>query len=158
MDVGRDLGLLHGVFSVLPRGVAELTPLLSPRFNAGLRPPFSLGMSSDIRPFVHRLSSGMARRSAAAAGEGWRGVVGAGDLFALSMFSKWLRREDTGFCSPVRLLSPMERPTHDGRAIGALVGGTLHGESLLVNRHRGLLYRYSSTAERPFPLSAGGIL
>ena len=94
MDVGLGFGLLHGMRTVFPRGVTVPAPLKSATLGAA-RPICSLGMSSEMRPSVLLLSSG-ARRSAAA-GERFRGVAGADDLFVLSMFSNWARREDTGF-------------------------------------------------------------
>jgi hypothetical protein len=96
IEIGRGLELLHGVRMTLPRGVMEPLPVLSDKLGVELRPPFSLGMSNDMRPSV--LFSSGARRPL---GEACEGVAGAGVLFALSMFSKWLRREDTGFCSAV---------------------------------------------------------
>lgn len=83
IEIGRGLGLLQGVRITLPRGVMEPLLVQSERFGVELRPPFSLGMSSDIRPSV-LLSSGAKRP----VGEVCRGVAGAGALFALSMFSK----------------------------------------------------------------------
>lgn len=96
MEVGRDFALLQGVCRLLPRGVVGPVTLRSARFCVEVRAPVSLGISSDMRPFL-LLSSTTLSRSAAAEGEGWRGLAGVGFLFALSMFSKWLRREDTGF-------------------------------------------------------------
>jgi len=83
MEIGRGLGLLQGVRITLPRGVMEPLLVQSDKFGVELRAPFSLGMSSDIRPSV--LLSSEARRPA---GEACRGVAGAGALFAFSMFSK----------------------------------------------------------------------
>lgn len=98
MEEGRGFGLLHGACSVdLPRGVADTDPLYSERLGVDVRGPFSRGMSNDILPSVLLLSSGIRRRSVAL-GVGCLGGAAAGALFELSMFSKWLRREETGFC------------------------------------------------------------
>jgi hypothetical protein len=96
MDVGRGLGLLQGARSVEDRGVG--LPLLLRSVTLGeVRSMRSRGMSSEMRPSALRLSSVTARRSAGP-GERWRGVAGAGAaLFALSRFSNWARRDETGF-------------------------------------------------------------
>lgn len=66
---------------------------------------YSLDMSSDMRPSARLWSSVAARRSAAP-GDCWRGAVGAaGDLFTLSRFSNWARREDTGLMDEPSVLS-----------------------------------------------------
>ena len=54
-------------------------------------------MSRDIRPSVLLWSCGVESWSGRP-GEACRGDA-AGDWFPLSIFSKWLRREDTGFCA-----------------------------------------------------------
>lgn len=116
MEVGLGLGLLHGIRTLLPRGVTVPVPLKSVTLGE-VRPTCSLGISSEMRPSVLLLSSGIARRSVAA-GERFRGVAGADDLFTLSMFSNWARREDTGFCTSVSIPSSLhQHATYDGRAI-----------------------------------------
>jgi hypothetical protein len=122
MDIGRGFGVLHGVGGALPRGVIEPWPLRSDMFGVELCALFSLGMSSDIRPSV--LLSSRARRPA---GEACRGEAGAAALFALSMFSKWLRREETGFCCAVREFPASTSATYNGRAIGVFFRWTVHG-------------------------------
>lgn len=53
MDVGLGLGVLQGVRSPSrPRGVIVPVAVTSDRCVTGVRPPFSLGMSSDILPSV----------------------------------------------------------------------------------------------------------
>lgn len=97
MEVGRGLGLLHGARRVEERGVGLPLPLNSTTLGEVLS-KWSRGMSSEMRPSALRWSSATARRSAGP-GERWRGVAGAaGALFALSRFSNWARREETGFC------------------------------------------------------------
>lgn len=97
MDEGRGLGMLHGDRIVLPRGVAGPVPLFSSKFDVELRPPFCRAISRDMRPLL-RLSSTTVSRSVVA-GDGCRGLAGAGGLVALRLlFSKKLRSEDTGFC------------------------------------------------------------
>ena len=97
MDVGLGLGLLlHGACSDLPRGVVDPVPLKSEGLGLELYPLFSRGMSREILPSVRLWSSGMPSRSGAPTGC-CRGLAGADCLFELSMFSKWLRSEDTGF-------------------------------------------------------------
>lgn len=98
IDDGLGLGVLQGANRpVRPRGVMEPPLLASRNWDAVGRPPFSRGMSSDIRPSALLWSSGMPRRSGVL-GDVRRGVAGACVLLLEpSMFSKWLRREDTGF-------------------------------------------------------------
>lgn len=97
MDDGRDFDMVHGDRRLLPRGVAGPVPLDSSKFDVDFRPPFWRAISSDMRPSL-LLSSATANRSAAA-GEGSRGLAGAEVLLAPRLFSKKLRREDTGFWS-----------------------------------------------------------
>jgi hypothetical protein len=106
MEVGLGFGVLHGILpSVPPRGVAAAVLLKSATLGE-VRPTWSLGMSNDMRPSVLRLSSGGGRRPLGL-GERCRGVAGAGDLFTLSMFSNWARREDTGFYMHCQRTAPL---------------------------------------------------
>jgi hypothetical protein len=98
MDVGLGLELLHGMRTVLARGVTVPAPFRFVRLGE-FRPIRSLGMSSDMRPSLLLLSSATASRSFGA-GERCRGVAGAGceALLELIMFSKRARRSETGSC------------------------------------------------------------
>lgn len=98
IDVGLGLELLHGMRTVLARGVTVPAPFRFVRLGE-LRPIRSLGMSSDMRPSLLLLSSATASRSFGA-GERCRGVAGAGceGLLELIMFSNRARRSETGFC------------------------------------------------------------
>jgi hypothetical protein len=99
MDDGRGFGLLHGIRTVLARGVIGPAPLRFVKLGE-VWSMCSLGMSNEMRPSVLLLSSETASRSVRA-GERCRGVAGAGAgaLLTLSMFSNRARRSDTGFCS-----------------------------------------------------------
>ena len=166
MDVGRALGVLQGARKVDPRGVAGPVPPASIAVD-----DLSLGMSSDMRTSAG-LSWSTVSRSAAPEGEGegevFRGVLGVFALFALSMFSKWLRRDDTGFC--VGNGHYTSSHTHEIAGEG---GDCLRWRSHLccprrvgpwrlclclpVSQRLGLGGRCSSTAEEPFPLSVTGL-
>lgn len=130
MDVGRGLGLLHGARSVDDRGVGLPLPLSSLTLGE-VRPMWSLGMSSDMRPSVLRLSSDTARRSAGP-GERWRGVAGAGAaLFALRRFSNCALREDTGFYAVLvsmstEMFAALAPVTYDGLGLVRIIR-CIHG-------------------------------
>jgi hypothetical protein len=103
IDVGRGLGLDQGARKLDERGVGLPFPLRSTTLGEDLS-MCSLGMSSDMRPSVLRWSSGT--RPSAGPGERWRGVAGAAvDLLALSRFSNWARREETGLMDEPSVLS-----------------------------------------------------
>jgi hypothetical protein len=97
MDVGLGLGLLHGMRTLVARGVTEPAPRRFVRLGEFL-PKRSLGMSSDMRPSALLLSSATANRSVCA-GDRCRGIAGtgAGGLLEFIIFSKRARRSDTGF-------------------------------------------------------------
>lgn len=184
MEVGRDLGTLQGDRMLLPRGVTGPVVLFSTRFDVECRAPWWRAISSDMRPSL-LVSSATARRSAAR-GDGCRGPAGAGVLLALRLFSKKLRREETGFCSPSdqsmvipghgfraalslfwSLFKGQERAwscrAGDGRALTmdepSVLSSAREGSmALLVNRRQSLRYGCSSTVQGPFPLSADGVL
>lgn len=167
MDVGRDLGALQGERMLLPRGVAGLVTLASSRLDVECRPPFWRAMSSDMRESL--LPSSATLNRSLAAGEGWRGPAGGGALFTLTLFSKKLRREDTGFCkarSVSRRWHVQTRPKVYSSLGGSgltmdepsVLSSVLEGSiTRLVSQHQGLLYRCSSTVQASFPLSAADV-
>ena len=100
MEVGRAFGVPHGERNpVLPRSVNDPVLVRSARFGVELRGLLSRGISRDIRPSSLLWSSGMRNRSGVLGVDcrGGPAVAVLGDLFEVSIFSKWLRREDTGF-------------------------------------------------------------
>jgi hypothetical protein len=158
MDVGLGFGLLHGMRTVLARGVTEPTPLRFVRLGE-CRPIRSLGMSNDMRPSALLLSSSTASRSVGA-GERCLGVAGAGGeaLFVFIIFSNRARRSDTGFCNILSAHSfsyTIYHATHYGRAIRVILFFVLHDVvDSLVNRHQEVSYSFSSAVQDLFPLGA----
>ena len=135
IEVGRAFGVPQGERNpVLPRRVTDPVAVKSAKFGVELRGLFSLGMSKDILPSSLLWSSGMRNRSGVL-GVDCRGGPAAGamgDLLEVSIFSKWLRREETGFYERNHVSKYCENNgvlTHDGRAIGALLCGVVHSES-----------------------------
>jgi hypothetical protein len=113
MEMGRGLGLLHGVRAVLARGVTEAAPLKCAKVGVLLFAlVYSLGMSSDMRR-SNCLSSDTASRPAVAE-RCWGVEGGAADLFAPSIFSNRARRSDTGFCVVVSTTSTAWHSTYNG--------------------------------------------
>jgi hypothetical protein len=113
-------------------------------------------MSSDMRPSCLLWSSGVAS---------WFGVPGegcpggatvTGERFPLSMFSKWLRREDTGFYAccelPFHSLGRLPSLTMDEPSVLSSVWRSMLLTSSF-SQHQDQLYRCSSTAHKHFPLS-----
>jgi hypothetical protein len=123
MEVGLGFGLLSGVRGALGPGVRSPCALSCLTGDED-RLWFGLGISNEIRPSARDLtSSGFSKRSAGQ-GDGClnEGVDGAGGgLLPFNMFSKWLRREETGFCAFCELNSSDNgENAHDGGAICVL--------------------------------------
>lgn len=88
------------------------------------KPTWGRGRSSDMRPSARARDSSGPSKMFPKLGRAFMGRGGSGEVedWRFSMFSKWLRSDDTGFYNAHISYSSAEvaGDTHDGGAIGAL--------------------------------------
>lgn len=129
MEIGR--ALLAS--TDMPRVSGVRGGAYSPLGDVLRRPTFGRGRSSDMRPSARVRDSSPTSNMFDRLARGFLGVGGSGvaDDCRLSMFSKWLRSDETGFYNGVSARTPRRMrasSTYDGGAIGLRFAGRfLHG-------------------------------